>query len=183
MRINVVGTSGVGKSTLARRLADQLNAPYIEMDRLYWRENWQGTPDEELLARLDAALSATESWVLDGNYNRTRHVKWRNVQAIVWVDYGFWCTLRQAVKRAFSRAWTRQELWPGTGNRESFRLSFFSRDSIILWTLKTWHKNRQRYLADMQDPQFAGLTFVRLRTQAETEAFITKIRLSATIDS
>ncbi|GEM_PF-2678005 len=108
----------------------------------------QGTPDEELFARLDVALSATESWVLDGNYNRTR-----------------------------------QALWPGTGNQESFRLSFFSQDSIIHWAPKTWHKNRLWYLADMQDPQFAGLTFVRLRTRAETEDFIAKIRLSATIDS
>jgi len=46
MRINVVGTSGVGKSTLARHLAGRLAVPYIEMDRLYWRENWQGTTDE-----------------------------------------------------------------------------------------------------------------------------------------
>ena len=32
MNINVVGTSGVGKSTLARRLAQILSVPYIEMD-------------------------------------------------------------------------------------------------------------------------------------------------------
>ena len=36
MKINVVGTSGVGKSTLARRLAQELSLPYIEMDVLYW---------------------------------------------------------------------------------------------------------------------------------------------------
>lgn len=176
MRINVIGTSGSGKSTLARRLAAELNVPCIEMDKLYWRPQWQGTPDEELFGKLETLLSATDSWVLDGNYNRTRAIKWRNVELIVWVDYGFWRTLRQAVSRAVSRAWTKQELWPGTGNHESFRLSFFSRDSIILWTLKTWHKNRQRYLADMQDPQFAHLTFVRLNTQAQTEAFIAGVQ-------
>lgn len=175
MRINVVGTSGSGKSTLARRLASELQVPYIEMDRLYWRPDWQGTPDDELFPRLEATLAASEDWVLDGNYNRSRPVKWRNVEMIVWVDYGFWRTLRQALGRAFSRAWTKQELWPGTGNRESFRQSFFSRDSIILWTLKTWHKNRQRYLADMNNPQFAELTFVRLRNQAETETLIAKL--------
>ena len=37
MKINVVGTSGVGKSTLAKRLAALLSVPYIEMDTLYWR--------------------------------------------------------------------------------------------------------------------------------------------------
>ncbi|WP_262355798.1 shikimate kinase, partial [Klebsiella pneumoniae] len=50
MNINVVGTSGSGKSTLARRLAHRLELPWIELDRLYWRPNWQGAPDEAFFA-------------------------------------------------------------------------------------------------------------------------------------
>ncbi|STR39392.1 DNA topology modulation protein [Klebsiella michiganensis] len=42
MKINVVGTSGVGKSTLARRLAQELSLPYIEMDVLYWLPSGKG---------------------------------------------------------------------------------------------------------------------------------------------
>ena len=72
-------------------------------------------------------------------------------------------------------AWRQQELWPGTGNRESFRRSFFSRDSIILWTLKTWRPNRERYLRDMADPTWQHIRFVRLRNQRETEAFLTQL--------
>ncbi|MEM9412868.1 MAG: shikimate kinase, partial [Planctomycetota bacterium] len=34
-RINLVGTSSSGKSTLGKELAAQLEAPYIEMDALY----------------------------------------------------------------------------------------------------------------------------------------------------
>lgn len=117
MNINVVGTSGSGKSTLARRLAHRLGLPCIELDRLYWRPNWQGAPDEAFFAAI-AAATATPGWVLDGNYNRSRGVKWREVDLVIWLDYGLWRTLRQAVWRAASRAWRRQELWPGTGNRE-----------------------------------------------------------------
>ncbi|MFB5643666.1 AAA family ATPase [Kluyvera ascorbata] len=174
MKINVVGTSGVGKSTLAKRLAALFSVPYIEMDTLYWRPDWQGVTDEELFAALTQATAAP-GWVLDGNYNRSRPVKWRDVDLVVWVDYSFWRTFRQAVWRAASRAWRQQELWPGTGNRESFRRSFFSRDSIILWTLKTWRPNRERYLRDMADPAWQHIRFVRLRNQRETEAFITQL--------
>ena len=99
MNINVVGTSGSGKSTLARRLAHRLELPWIELDRLYWRPNWQGAPDEAFFAAI-AAATATPGWVLDGNYNRSRSVKWRAVDLVIWVDYGFWRTLRQAVWRA-----------------------------------------------------------------------------------
>ncbi|MEN0614878.1 AAA family ATPase [Klebsiella indica] len=175
MKINVVGTSGVGKSTLARRLAQELSLPYIEMDVLYWLPQWQGTPDDLFFAKL-AAATAGPGWVLDGNYNRSRPVKWRDVDLVVWVDYGFWRTLRQAVSRAVSRAFHQQELWPGTGNRETFRRSFFSRESIILWTLKTWRKNRQRYQADMFDPQYQHIRFVRLRNQQQAEALVRELQ-------
>ncbi|HBV3748730.1 TPA: adenylate kinase, partial [Klebsiella pneumoniae] len=130
--------------------------------------------DEAFFAAI-AAATATPGWVLDGNYNRSRSVKWRAVDLVIWVDYGFWRTLRQAVWRAASRAWRHQELWPGTGNRESFRRSFCSRESIILWTLKTWRQNRRRYLADMQDPQYRHIRFVRVRSPRQAEALLREL--------
>ena len=176
MKINVIGTSGSGKSTLARRLAAHLDVPYIEMDSLYWLPDWQGRSDEAMQALLIAALD-NPGWVLDGNYNRTRDIKWRDVDIIVWVDSGFWRTLRQAVTRAIKRAWDQKELWPDTGNRESFRRSFFTRESIILWTLKTWHKNRQRYAADMVDPRYQHLRFVRITCPGQADAFIAGLKV------
>ncbi|MDT9150914.1 shikimate kinase, partial [Escherichia coli] len=58
MKINVVGTSGVGKSTLAQRLAAALSLPYIELDRLYWRPEWEGAPDEEFFASIAQATAS-----------------------------------------------------------------------------------------------------------------------------
>ena len=40
-RINVVGTSGSGKSTFSQVLANKLNYPYLEMDAMFWKPNWQ----------------------------------------------------------------------------------------------------------------------------------------------
>lgn len=171
MRINIIGTSGSGKSTLGKRLARQLNVPYIDMDTLYWRPNWQGTPDEELYAKLEQILQQP-GWVLDGNYNRSRDIKWRNVDLIIWIDYGFWRTLRQAVLRAIKRARHKQELWPGTGNCESFRRAFLSHESIILWTVKTWRSNRVRYARDMADPRYQHLRFVRLTSPQQADEFL-----------
>ncbi|HDR2787879.1 MULTISPECIES: AAA family ATPase [Enterobacter] len=176
MKINLIGTSGSGKSTLARRIAAELAIPYIEMDQLYWRPNWQGTEDDALWTKLENTLTATENWVLDGNYNRTRPVKWRNVDLVVWVDYGFTRTLYQAVSRAFRRAWHKQELWPGTGNCESFRRSFFSRKSIIIWTIKTWRSNRERYEADMRNPQYDHIRFVRITRRQDAETLISSLK-------
>ncbi|AXX21787.1 adenylate kinase [Serratia sp. SRS-8-S-2018] len=172
MKINVVGTSGSGKSTLARQLAERLDVPYIEMDRLYWRPEWQGTPDGAFLARLEQTLAeAGGGWVLDGNYSRTQPIKWREVDYILWLDYGFCRTLWQAARRAYRRAASKSELWPGTGNRESFRRSFFSRESIVLWTIRTYSKNRRKYLAEMARTDIGG-RFKRLRSPRQAADFL-----------
>lgn len=69
MKINVVGTSGSGKSTLAHQLAQKLAVPYIEMDKLHWRPDWQNASDDEFLQLVKQTLaSAPAGWVLDGIY-------------------------------------------------------------------------------------------------------------------
>ena len=132
-RVNVVGASGSGKSTFSKQLASQLEQPLIEMDALFWNSNWTESPDELFFARLRSAL-AHPRWVLDGNYDRTLPIKWQDVTAVIWLDYSLRRTLLQGLERALVRAWTRVELWPGTGNRESFRATFFSKKSVLLWS-------------------------------------------------
>ncbi len=170
-RINVVGTSGSGKSTVAQRLARQLGLPCIEMDALFWRPGWQESDDPSFFARLQRAL-AQPGWVLDGNYQRTAALKWRDVQMIVWIDYSFVRTFHQAVSRALRRAFSGEELWPGTGNRETLRRAILSRNSILLWTLKNYRSNRRRYTEVFADPRLAHVQRVRLRSPANVETFL-----------
>ena len=144
------------------------------MDRLFWKPKWQESPDPEFFAKVEVAL-ATPHWVLDGNYTRTAHLKWKEVTAVVWLDYSFARTLAQALKRALSRAITRKEFWPGTGNRESFYRSFFTRQSILLWTIQTHGKNRERYAAMMADSRFAHIRWLRLRSPAEARALLASL--------
>ncbi|WP_434362906.1 AAA family ATPase [Parasalinivibrio latis] len=174
-RINVVGTSGSGKSTVSKRLAEKLGYPCYEMDALFWKPNWTESTDAELF---DAVRQVTEQpcWVLDGNYNRTASIKWADADTIVWVDYSLQRTLYQSLRRSFSRCISGRELWPGTGNRETFRKSFFSRDSILLWTVKTYHKNRRRYLTLMEAEEYQHLTFICLRSPVETSRFLNSIQ-------
>jgi hypothetical protein len=102
-------------------------------------------------------------------------VKWRDVDLVVWVDYGFARTLRQAVCRAISRASRGQELWPGTGNRKLPSRLLQPRLDYRL-DLKTWKNNRQRYQSDMTDPAYRHIRFVRLRHPRQTEDFIRQLQ-------
>jgi len=170
-RVNVIGTSGSGKSTFSKRLAQVLGFKYVEMDKIFWGPQWKWPSDEEFFGNLKQALD-DKQWVLDGNYNRTLPIKWEKVDMVVWLDYSFPLTLYQAVKRALVRSITQEELWEGTGNRESFKKSFFSKDSIILWTIQTHSSVRKKYESYMQDSRYAHIQFVRLQSRKEAQKFL-----------
>ncbi|MBO6556834.1 MAG: adenylate kinase [Pseudomonadales bacterium] len=172
-RINVVGTSGSGKSNFARKLSKALAAPYVELDALHWEPNWTEASDEVLFSRLEEALSG-DAWVLDGNYKKTIPIKWRNVDMVVWLDLPLWLTFYQVFMRTLRRSFRREALW--SGNRESIFKAFFSRDSILLWCLTTHGENRRRYLAAMNDEQFPEIEFVRLRSRKAQEQFLNTAR-------
>jgi adenylate kinase family enzyme len=173
-RINIVGTSGSGKSTFAKSLSAATNIPYIEMDKLFWKPNWTEPSDEEFFQNLRKALEAP-SWILDGNYTRTLAIKWEKVELIIWLDYSFLRTLTQAIIRAAKRAWSQEELWEGTGNRESFKKSFLNKKSIIWWTITTFHNVREKYERYMTSPEFSHIQFLRLRSHAEANALLSQL--------
>ena len=170
-KINVVGTSGSGKTTFSKRLSKILGVAYIEMDKIFWGPNWYWPSDEEFFNNLKEELKS-DSWVLDGNYTRTIPIKWENVDTVIWLDYSFSTTLFRAVKRALYRSWTKVEIWEGTGNRESFKKSFFSKESIIWWTIKTHAQVRKKYERCLSDPQYSHIKFIRLTNDAEVETFL-----------
>ena len=170
-RFNVIGTSSSGKSTFSRRLAELLSLPYVELDQVYWKPNWENIDDEELFERVSEVTDG-DGWVVDGNYSKTNHIKWSKAECVIWLDHSFAVNVYRAVTRAISRAVTQQELWPGTGNRESFRLSFLSKDSVLLWTLRKYYRNKKRYSLAMRESQYEHLEFVRLRSQKEVDEFL-----------
>ena len=165
----MVGTSGSGKTTVARAIAERLGIPHIEMDALFWKANWGETPDSELLPRVDEETDRP-AWVLDGNYSRTRPIVWPKADTIVWLDYSFPRVFSQLLWRTIRRAVTREPMWGGC--RESFRISFFSRDSILVWCLRTYWKRRRNYPDILSRPEYARLNVIRLRSRRQLRAWL-----------
>lgn len=170
----------LGESTFARQLSKKLHLAYIELDDLLWMDNWQETPDPVFFKKIqDAIVQAYtdpeyQGYVIDGNYSRTTHITWKEVDTIIWLDLPFSLNLYQSVRRAFSRAMSQQPFWKNSDNTESFR-RMFSRDSIVLWMIKTHWKNRVKYMQMMTDPQYAHLHFVRLTSRKMLKTYLANI--------
>lgn len=72
-RIIIIGVTGSGKSTLAKLLVERFRYLYIQLDKLFWKANWEETPDTELFPKIEKAIK-TDTWIIDGNYGRTNHL-------------------------------------------------------------------------------------------------------------
>jgi hypothetical protein len=66
----------------------------------------------------------------------------------------------------------KEELWNGT--RETIWKHLFTRDSMILWTIMNFSKNRKIYEELINKPELAHINFLRLCSNKEVENFITE---------
>lgn len=168
-RIAVVGTTGSGKTTLAEQIAQHLAIPHIELDALHWEPNWTEVPDEIFRERVATAIAA-HAWITDGNYGVVRDLIWQQANTVVWLDYSFAVTFSRLFRRTIRRAITQEPVC--NGNRESIKLSFFSKDSILLWLLRTYSDRRKQYPLLFQQPEYAHLKIVRLRSPQATQHWL-----------
>ena len=84
-RISVIGTSGSGKTTFARRLAERAKLPHVELDALFWGPNWTPADDTLFRERVTTALSG-DAWVCDGNYSSVRPMVLARADTVIWLD-------------------------------------------------------------------------------------------------
>jgi len=170
-RIIVIGSSGAGKTTLARELAAKLDIPHVELDSLYHQANWRPASPEDFLASVRAATK-NDSWILCGNYySRIGQEIWPRADTIVWCNYSFKRVFWQLLRRTLRRSVRRTELW--NGNRE--RLSaLFTKDSIILWMLQNWKKQKTRYEEMFLRPTVSA-TLIQLRNPKQKQKFLENI--------
>ena len=172
-RVVVVGTSGSGKTTMARRLAERLGVPHIELDALHWGPNWTEEPDEVFRERTVHALNGPDGWTVDGNYSVVRDIVWSRADTVVWLDYSLPLILWRLTRRTFSRAVLKEEIWHG--NKENLRTHLFTRDSLYWWVLTTYKKRRKQYPALFQDPEYAHLMKIRLRSASEANRWLASL--------
>jgi len=161
-KIVVIGSGGSGKSTFSRRLGEILNIEVIHLDKLFWRPNWERTPDDEWV-EIVRRESSKESWIMDGNFGGTREIRFQAADTIVFLDLPRWlCTYRILKRTLFYRKGKRPDM--ADGCHERFDPEF------ILWVWNYPSSGRVRVLQDLER-QTERQIFI-LRTSKEVEGFL-----------
>ena len=135
-RILVMGSSGSGKSTFARRLSDATGLPFVSLDALFWKPGWQAAEAAVFEARVTEATNRP-GWVMDGNYTNRPSGELRRERAdtIIWFDLPRLTCMTGILKRiASSYGEVRPEMAEGCPEKIDFEFFHY------VWT----YRNRQR---------------------------------------
>lgn len=163
-RILVIGNSGGGKTTLARRLGETLGLPVVHLDVLYWNPGWTaGDPAD--FRRAVAAAAAGEAWICEGNFADSFDLRMPRADTIVWIDPPPLLCVARAVWRVLTYGDGRDRPDMPKGCAEKLDLALY-RD--ILDFRRTYHPLIERALA----LHGAHARLVRLRSDREIARFL-----------
>lgn len=116
-RIMLIGSGGAGKSTLARRLGENLHIEVIHLDTLMWRPDWQFVEKVEQI-QIQRKLVQKDEWIIDGNYSSTFDIRLDRADTIIFLNYSRYLCLYRALKRMVHyRNKTRPDMVEGNNER------------------------------------------------------------------
>ena len=131
--IQVVGGTGSGKSTFSAKLAAKLEVAHIELDDLFWLDNWQESTGDEFRKKISTAIDgAPDGWVMDGSYSRyTKGVIDDKIDTLIYLDIPIYITIPRIIFRSLMDSLAGRVRC--NGNRETLT----GRINLIRWAIKS----------------------------------------------
>ena len=97
-KIIIIGCPGAGKSTFARALSAKTGIPLFYLDMIWHKADKTNISREEFDRRLGGIMTG-ESWIIDGNYQRTMEWRINECDTVFLLDFPKEICLEGAEKR------------------------------------------------------------------------------------
>ncbi|MGY4570471.1 DNA topology modulation protein [Bradyrhizobium pachyrhizi] len=169
-RVLVMGSSGSGKSTFARRLSAMTGIPTVSIDALFWKPGWVESGRDEFERRMTEAAREPH-WIMDGNYMRHGAGELRRElsDTIIWFDLPrSTCMLGIFRRIAGSYGQVRPEM--AEGCPEKIDLEFFR----YVWTYRRQQRPKLiEYFAGLRPDQ----SLVCFTDRAQADDYLKRLAL------
>jgi adenylate kinase family enzyme len=167
-RILVMGSSGSGKSTFARRLAAITGIPVVSLDALYWKPGWIASDAAEFETRA-AEAARLPRWIMDGNFMTSGAGDLRRSLAdtVIWFDLPRRTCMTGIMTRiATSYGRVRPEMAPGCP--EQIDVEFFR----YVWSYRRLQRPKLLQYLEGLRPDQALISFT---DREQADEYLTKV--------
>ena len=167
-RVVVIGCSGAGKSTFARRLGDVTGLPVTHIDQLFWEPGWVLAPQQVYLARLEAVVSR-EAWIIEGVSTSTLDLRLPRTDAVIWLDRTRWACLGRVARRiATSYGEVRPDMAEGCPEQIDFEFLRY------IWR---FHGNYDHRIHAAIEKHGLNRRTIMIRSDREAQDYLTSLAL------
>ncbi len=150
MKIRIIGNSGSGKTTVARKLGEYFSLPVLHMDSIAFIPNSDFVLKDKELIRADISKFVTNNnkWIIEGNYTSTIEAVYNVPDIIIFIDL--------PVEQSLYNYENRHNKFKGKSRPEHPGLIETDKQEMIDWI--TSYPNRRYKLTDyvlqeqMQNP-------------------------------
>ncbi|MBT3866066.1 hypothetical protein HOF78_03120 [Candidatus Woesearchaeota archaeon] len=108
-RVRIIGTSGTGKTYVAKKLSKILNISHYDLDEIFWKRKYdqkRTVPERE---KLCLELTKKRKWVLEGVYGSWSESSIQKADLVVLLDVNLFLAIWRIIKRYFKRKGTCRE--------------------------------------------------------------------------
>lgn len=158
-RIAILGTTGSGKTTIAKVLSRFLNLPRIELDDLHWGDRWTTRPDFVENVR---AFVARDRWVTEWQYSAVRPIIAARAEVFVWLDLPVTLRLWRCFQRTLRRRFTREPMWRAGLIEPPLATILHDSDHILRWAWRT--RDKYRGFETEFSREYPGRILIRIRS-------------------
>jgi len=115
-RIVILGNSGAGKTTLARRLASGLDAQLLSLDTIAWNGGPERVPPDKAGMALRAFMQAHPAWIVEGCYASLARLALARATALVFLNPG----IETCIAHCMQRPWE-PDKYPTSSAQQAMR--------------------------------------------------------------
>ena len=163
MKIYIVGSVGSGKTTLARKLSDQLGIPHYETDNFVWSRHPDGDIRNsiEVRDRLFRQAVHSSSWIIEGVHIHWNKEGFKQADSIIFLDLPLHIRRRQFILRYFRQITGREQA--------NYRPSFTMLRKMFVWN-RYFEETMKPQLLEILKPYEGKVT--RIRNKSDLHSYV-----------
>lgn len=161
-KIIVIGSPGAGKSVFSKKLSDITKIPLYHIDMMYHKTDRTHISREELKEKF-RKIFCEESWIIDGNYQKTIEMRLKECETVFLLDF----PTEVCIEGAMSRVGKKRDDLPWTEEKlnETFKE-----------TIMNFKNEKLPQIFEMLEQYKDDKEIIIFKSREEADEFIEKIR-------